>query len=189
VSVELRRARADDAGFLLELITGEETRPFLGGRAGETLEDVLVEIRRSEREPLEHGWFVVELDGERAGCVGFHRTNDPNRIAEAGRSVIHPSYRGRRIGDEVARLFQRHLLVELDFHRIELQIYGFNERAIAHAERSGFVREGLKRKAYFRHGAWQDAVVFSLLQEDLDQEREIASSSSSGLKPNGPSAA
>jgi len=91
--------------------------------------------------------------------------------------------------DEVARLFQRHVLVELDFHRIELQIYGFNERAIAHAERSGFVREGLKRKAYFRHGAWQDAVVFSLLREDLDQEREIAPSSSSGLKPNGPSAA
>ena len=189
MSIELRRARPDDAGFLLELITDEETRPFLGGRAGETLEDVLAEIERSEREPLEHGWFIVELDGERAGCVGFHRTNERNRIAEAGRFVIHPSYRGRRIGDEVARLFQRHLLVELDFHRIELQIYGFNERAIAHAERSGFVREGLKRKAYFRHGAWQDAVVFSLLREDLDQEREIAPSSSSGLKPNGPSAA
>jgi RimJ/RimL family protein N-acetyltransferase len=187
VSIELRRARPADAGFLLELIMDEETRPFLGGRAGETLEDVLAEIERSEREPLEHGWFVVELDGEHAGCVGFHRTNERNRIAEAGRFVIHPRYRGRRIGDEVARLFQRHLLVELDFHRIELQIYGFNERAIAHAERSGFVREGVKRQAYFRHGEWQDAVVFSLLREDLDQEREIAPSSSSGLKPNGPS--
>jgi RimJ/RimL family protein N-acetyltransferase len=168
MSVALRRARPDDAGFLLELITDEETRPFLGGRAGETLEEVLDEIERSEREPEASGWFVVEVDGTRAGCVGFHRTNERNRIVEAGRFVLHPDFRGRRIGEEAARLLQRHLLLDLGFHRMELQIYGFNERAIAHAERSGFVREGVKRKAYFKHGEWQDAVLFSLLREDLE---------------------
>ena len=77
------------------------------------------------------------------------------------------AFRGRRIGTEAARLFQRHLLVDLDFHRVELQIYGFNERAIAHAEQCGYVREGVKRKAYLKHGEWQDAVLFSLLQEEL----------------------
>jgi RimJ/RimL family protein N-acetyltransferase len=168
VSVELRRARPDDAEFLLELISGDETRPYLAGRAGETLDEVLAEIERSEREPEERGWFVVEVDGERAGCVGFHCTNERNGIVEAGRLAIHPRYRGRRIGDEVVRMFQRHLLVDLGFHRMELQIYGFNDRAIAHAERSGFVREGVKRKAYFRHGEWQDAVLFSLLREELE---------------------
>jgi diamine N-acetyltransferase len=168
VSVALRRARPDDAAFLLALITDEETRPFLGGHAGETLEEVLDEIERSEREPEASGWFVVEVDGIHAGCVGFHRTNQRNRIVEAGRFVIHPDFRSRGIGDEVARQLQRHLLVDLDFHRLELQIYGFNERAIAHAERSGFVREGIKRKAYFKHGEWQDAVLFSLLREELE---------------------
>jgi RimJ/RimL family protein N-acetyltransferase len=129
---------------------------------------VLAEIERSTLEPRERGWFLVEVDRERAGCVGFHRTNERNGIVEAGRFAIHPRYRGRKLGDDVARMFQRHLLVDLGFHRIELQIYGFNERAIAHAERSGFVREGVKRKAYFRHGEWQDAVLFSLLREDLE---------------------
>jgi RimJ/RimL family protein N-acetyltransferase len=170
VSVELRRARPDDGEFLLDLITDDETRPYLGGRAGETLGEVLAEIERAEREPEDRGWFVVEVDGERAGCVGFHRTSERNGIVEAGRLAIHPRYRGRRIGDEVARMFQHHLLVDLGFHRIELQIYGFNERAIAHAERAGFVREGVKRKAYFRHGDWQDAVLFALLREDLKDE-------------------
>ena len=64
-------------------------------------------------------------------------------------------------------LFQRHLLVDLDMHRVELQIYGFNERAIAGAERTGYVREGVKRRAYLRNGEWQDAVLFALLREDL----------------------
>jgi RimJ/RimL family protein N-acetyltransferase len=170
VSVELRRARAGDAGFLLELVTEEETRPFLGGRAGETREDVLAEIDRSERDADAFGWFVIEVDREPAGCVAFHRVNERNRIAEAGRFAIHPSFRGRRIGIDAARLFQRHLIVDLGFHRIELQIYGFNERALAHAERCGYVREGVKRRAYLKGGEWQDAVLFSLLQEELADE-------------------
>ena len=91
---------------------------------------------------------MIVVGGERVGSLGFRRVNERNRIAEAGRFAVHPSYRGRGIGDEAARLFQRHLLVDLDFHRIELQIYGFNERAIAQAERTGYVREGVKRKAY-----------------------------------------
>ena len=170
MTIELRRARLDDAEFLRELITDEETRPFLSGRAGETLEDVVAEIERSRREPDAFGWFVIEVDGDSAGCVVFHRVNERNRIAEAGRFAIHPSFRGRGIGIDAARMFQRHLFVDLGFHRIELQIYGFNERALAHAERCGYVREGVKRRAYLRGGEWQDAVLFSLLQEELPDE-------------------
>ena len=85
-----------------------------------------------------------------------------------GRLAIHPRFRGRRLGDEAARIFQRHLLRDLDFHRLELQIYGFNARAIAHAERAGFAREGVKSQAYLRGGEWQDAVLFSLLHEELE---------------------
>jgi len=48
-----------------------------------------------------------------------------------------------------------------------LEIYGFNDRAIRHAERVGFVREGVKRKAYRRHGGWHDGVMFGLVREDL----------------------
>ena len=165
----LRRARREDADFLLALITDESVRPYLSGRAPATLDEVLADIELSEREPELHGRFVIEVDGEPAGSVGFRVTNERHRIAELGRFAVHPRFRGRRLGDEAARLVQRHLLYELGFHRIELQIYGFNERAIAHAERAGFVREGTKRKAYLRGEEWQDAALLSLLREDLDE--------------------
>src|SRR5207237_1165334 len=158
----LRRARRDDADFLLELVTGEETQPFLGGRLA-TREEVLADIGRSEAAPDAFGWFVFELDGDRVGSAAFALTNKRNRIVEGRRFAIHPAARGRGIGVDAARAFQRHLLGDLGFHRLELQIYGFNERAIAHAERSGYVREGVKRKAYMKDGEWQDAVLFALL--------------------------
>jgi hypothetical protein len=56
-------------------------------------------------------------------------------------------------------------LVELLTHE---DTPGFNERAIRHSERAGFIREGVERKAYLRHGEWQDAVLFALVREDLD---------------------
>jgi RimJ/RimL family protein N-acetyltransferase len=100
--------------------------------------------------------------------MGFDLENMRNRIANLGGLAVHPDYRGHKLADEAARVFQRHLLVELEFHRLQLEIYGFNERAIEHAERSGFDREGDKRKAYWRHGEWVDGVQFGLLREELE---------------------
>jgi RimJ/RimL family protein N-acetyltransferase len=168
VDVTIRRARADDVDFLLELITDEETRPFLGLPGEVTRDGLLEEIERSEREPRSFGRFLIEAGGERAGSVGFRLVNERSRIAEAGRFAVHPRFRGRGIGDEAVRQFQRHLLVDLDLHRVELQIYGFNERAIAQAERTGYVREGVKRKAYLKDGEWQDAVLFGLLRDEFE---------------------
>lgn len=166
-AVSLRRARPEDVDFVLRLVQDEETAPFLGRAAGETREELLEQIERSQREPEALGRFVVEVDGEPAGIVGYHVVNERNGIVEAGRFALEPRFRGRGLGDEAARQLQRHLLLDLGFHRVELQIYGFNERALAHAERVGYVREGVKRKAYRRHGEWQDAVLFGLVREHL----------------------
>ena len=110
----------------------------------------------------------------RAGLMGFQVANARSRIANLGSLAVHPRFRGRRLADEAARLFQRHLLFDLGYHRLQLEIYGFNERAQAHAERAGFVREGVRRKAYDRHGEWVDGVIYGLVREDLRAEPDSA---------------
>lgn len=165
--ITLRRATPDDVGFLVELFNDEDTEPFLGGHPRDA-EAIRAEVERSQREPQKVGRMIIEVDGERAGTLGFDELSEANRIAHLGGLAVHPDFRGRRIADDAARLFQRYLIVELGFHRLELACYGFNERAIRHAERVGYVREGVKRRAYLRHGEWQDAVQFALLADDLD---------------------
>lgn len=167
MSVSIRRARRDDVDFLVELVTHEDVEPFLAAVRPKTRDGVLAEIERSEREPDAFGLFVVEVDGVRAGTMHFERTNRRSRIADLGGLAVHPDFRGRRVGDEAARLFQRHVLEELGFHRLQLEIYGFNERAMRHAERAGFVREGVRRKAYWRNDEWVDGVLYGLVLEDL----------------------
>jgi RimJ/RimL family protein N-acetyltransferase len=133
-------------------------------------DDLLAEIERSEGEPEAFGLFVVEVDGERAGTMRFERTNMRSRIAGLGGLAIHPDFRGARVSDTAARLFQRHLFDEIGFHRLQMEIYGFNERAMRHAERAGFIREGVRRKAYWRNEEWVDGVLYGLVLEDLADE-------------------
>ena len=168
MTVSLRRATVNDVDFLVALVVDDETRPFLGNRVADTHEQALADVERSQREPDAYGWFVIQVDGERAGCVAFERTSEQHRIVHTGRFAVDPRFRGRRIGVAAAKAFQRHLLHELGFHRIELQVYGFNERAVAHAELSGYRREGVKRRAYLKDGEWVDAVMFALTAEELE---------------------
>jgi len=166
--ISIRRARPDDLEFLFELVNHEDVQPYLGGRAPRDREALAGEIERSADDPTAYGRLVIELDGRRAGVMGFEAANHRSRIARLERLAVHPDFRGRRVADEAAQLLQRHLVVDLGYHRLELEIYGFNERAQRHAERAGFALEGVKRSAYWRHGEWMDGVLYALIREDLD---------------------
>jgi RimJ/RimL family protein N-acetyltransferase len=168
VTVSIRRARDDDADFLVELVTHEEVEPFLAAVRAKGREEILDEIGRSDAEPQAFGLFVIEVDGTRAGTMRFERANARSRIAELGGLAVHPDFRGAKVADDAARMFQRHLFADLGFHRVQMEIYGFNERAIAHAERAGFRREGVRRKAYWRNDAWVDGILYGLLADEQD---------------------
>jgi RimJ/RimL family protein N-acetyltransferase len=167
VTVSIRPATAEDADFLVELWSHDEVRPFLA--AGGSYDRAGVEEKLAQ-DPESGGVMVVEVEGERAGAMAWGVSNRRSAIVHVGGLAVHPDFRGRRLADEAARLFQRHLLLERGFHRIELEVYGFNERAQRHAERSGFVKEGVKRKAYRRGDGWVDGVLYAVVAEDLDDE-------------------
>ena len=173
MSVSIRRARDDDVDFLVELVTHEDVEPFLAASRAKGREDLLGEVARSEQEPEAFGLFVVEIDGEKAGTMHFERTNTRSRIASLGGLAIHPDFRGGRVADTAAGLFRDHLFGDLGFHRLQMEIYGFNERAMAHAERAGFTREGVRRKAYWRHGEWVDGVLYGLVVEDIADDQPV----------------
>ena len=169
MSVTIRRARPDDLDFLVELVTHDDVEPFLAAIRAKDRDSISAEIARSEGDPQAFGIFLIEVDGERAGTMRFERANTRSRIADLGGLAVHPRFRGSKVSDTAARLFQCHLIHDLGFHRLQLEIYGFNERAMRHAERAGFAREGVRRKAYWRNDEWVDGVLYGLVVEDVDE--------------------
>jgi len=167
MTISIRRATSDDVHFLVELVTHEDVEPFLAAVGSKERGEIAADVDRSEREPDEFGVFVIEVDGARAGTMRFELANRRSRIASLGGLAVHPDFRGGKVADQAARMFQRYLFDELGLHRLQIEIYGFNERAMAHAERAGFVREGVRRKAYWRSEQWVDGVLYGLVAEDL----------------------
>jgi RimJ/RimL family protein N-acetyltransferase len=164
----LRRARAADVPFLRDLAAHEDVEPFMAAVSARDDEALLEEVRRAEAEPEHYGRFVLEVDGLHAGALAFEVRNRRSRIAHVYGLMLHPDFRGRGLADAAARALARHLVYDLGYHRLELECYGFNERALRHAERAGWVREGVRRQAYRRHGKWVDGVLFGLVREDLE---------------------
>ena len=162
MSVSIRPAEPGDVDFLVELYGDEDVRPFLAAGRPYDRDWIVANL---------DGLMITELDGARAGAMAWELTSERNGIVHVGGLAVHPDFRGRRLADDAARLFQRHLIHERGFHRIELEVYGFNERAQRHAERSGFVREGVKRQAYRRGDGWVDSVLYGLVAEDLETPR------------------
>lgn len=166
MTVSIRRARVDDAAFLVSLTTQDDVDPFLAAGRDRSPEAMAADIARSESTPDEFGIFVIEAAGESVGTMRFELANRRSRIADLSQLAVHPAARGRGVADEAARLFQRHLIDDLGFHRLQLEVYAFNERALAHVERVGYTREGIRRKAYRSEDGWIDGIMFGLVAED-----------------------
>ena len=166
--VTVRRAIPEDVPFLVGLVTHEEVAPFLASVSATTEEEIASEVARSLAEPEDYGVMLFAVEGERAGTATWERVTRRSQIASVGAFALDPAFRGRGLGDEAARVLQRHLIRELGLHRLQMEIYAFNARALRHAERAGWVREGVRRKAYRRDDEWVDGILFGLVAEDLE---------------------
>ena len=104
MSVSIRRARLDDVDFLHVLTSHEDVDPFLAARRDRSREALVSDVERSNSEPEQFGRFVIEVDGEPAGTVTFEQVNERSAIAELRNLALEPSFRGRGIAVEAARL-------------------------------------------------------------------------------------
>ena len=162
----MRPATGADVPFLVALFGHGDVAPYLAASRASTEDEVAAEVARSEREPASFGLVVFEVEGDRIGTAAWEQVNRRSRIASVGGFVIDPEHRGRGLSVGAARALQDHLFA-LGFHRLQMEVYGFNERALRHAERSGWIREGVRRKAYWRNDTWVDGVLFGLVEEDV----------------------
>jgi RimJ/RimL family protein N-acetyltransferase len=143
------------------------------------------DVRRhlSRRFPLnrvqEEGWLrgldpqrdvvlvLVLRESQRAiGCAGLHGLGGPDRQAELGIAIGEPDAWGQGYGREAIELLLGYGFDELGLHRVHLNVWATNARAIACYERLGFVREGLRREVHWQDGAWIDGVLMSLLDRE-----------------------
>ena len=56
---------------------------------------------------------------------------------------------------------------ELNLHRLYLEVFDFNEKAVHMYESLGFVTEGRRRETYFTQNAFHDVIQMSMLDHEF----------------------
>jgi aminoglycoside 6'-N-acetyltransferase len=110
--------------------------------------------------------LIIEDAGAFAGGVRWTYTNRRSRIAEIRTLMLDPAVHGRGLATTTVLDLVERLIAQHDMHRIEAEVLGFNTAAQNVFDRAGFVREGVRRRAYDREGEWQDGVRFALLADE-----------------------
>ena len=104
--------------------------------------------------------------GEVVGAVRWVLVNRRSRIADIHTLMLAPAARGRGVATAAIRELAEHLFRDRWLHRLEAEVYGFNHSGQRVFERAGFVREGVRRRAYDREDGWQDGVRYGLLSDE-----------------------
>lgn len=91
----------------------------------------------------------------------------PNRSASL-RIALVAGAQNRGVGTEAVRLVLAHAFGPLRLHRVSLDVYAFNERAIHVYEKVGFRHEGRLRDALWWDGTPHDALLMAALATEWD---------------------
>lgn len=115
----------------------------------------------------EYSFHVSDISSGRfLGGVSLNRIDSLYRAANLG-YWIRTSAAGHGVATRAARLVARFGFEELNLIRIEIVAAAGNLASRRVAEKVGAVREGVKRKGLLVHAVEHDAVLTSLIAEDL----------------------
>ena len=119
-----------------------------------------------------HASFGVETLAERrliGGC-GLEDTSPENRSGVLGIAIGDKTCWDGGYGTDTMRTLCRFGFQMMNLHRIELEVYAENARAIHVYEKLGFRLEATRRQAIYNRGAYRDVHVMGLLENELPDE-------------------
>jgi ribosomal-protein-serine acetyltransferase len=169
----IRPYREEDAGALYEAV--RESLPEVSRWLPWCHENYSIEESReftSSRAVAAQGdeWYsfaVFEREGGRfLGGVGINFINRVHQMANLG-YWVRTSAAGRGVATSATRAVARFGFEQLGLQRIEIVAAVRNLPSQRVAEKAGGVREGVLRKRLLIRGEPHDAVLFSLIAEDL----------------------
>jgi len=168
--VRLREYRKEDVEKALHYMNDSETKRFLspGIPYLYTLEDERKWFENLSAAKDIYNFAIETLADEKyiGGC-GLNSIDWKNSVAAVGIFIGDKEYWGKGYGTDVMKVLIKFIFEQVNIHKIKLNVYSFNERAIKCYEKCGFKVEGVLRQEIFRDGRYYDEIIMGLLKEEF----------------------
>ena len=167
--IYLSPRNSEDIEKFTEWLNDFETTDYIG-RSSEliTLDDEkkFLETTKEDKKVF----VIVDFkDDNMIGTVGLHEINNIKRTATLGIFIGDKNYREKGYGTEAIRLILDYGFNYLNLNNIKLDLFEFNERALACYKKCGFREYGRRRKSNFVNGKYYDTIEMDILLEEFKE--------------------
>jgi RimJ/RimL family protein N-acetyltransferase len=165
--VILRKAKLSDAERFVKWVNDDEVNRFMSVRKIGLKEERKYIQDRIDGKTKNNFHFCIETkEGLHIGATGLEKINKRNKSATFGIVIGDKNYWSKGYGTESAKLILDFGFKKLKLHRIQLDVYSYNPRAIKLYKKLGFKKEGIKREHNFYKGKFYDTILMSVLSRE-----------------------
>jgi RimJ/RimL family protein N-acetyltransferase len=158
---------ASDSEYM-RLQSSWPTRLWSQKQAKEALRDWM------EHEKPDTLEFMIRTlaEGRLIGSIGLDGIRWQHGDTFVGIGIGERDYWGKGYGTDAMRIILRYAFVELNLHRVSLDVFEYNPRAIRSYEKVGFTIEGRQRQVLNRDGRRWDMIYMGILRQEWEKLNE-----------------
>jgi RimJ/RimL family protein N-acetyltransferase len=110
--------------------------------------------------------IVTQAENKTIGEIEIGTINAASGNAWLGIGIGERAFWGKKYGREAVELAMEFAFSVLNLHRLSLNVYVYNVRAIKLYEKLGFRVEGIERKMLLRDGQRWDVIYMGILKDE-----------------------
>jgi RimJ/RimL family protein N-acetyltransferase len=172
--VNLRAPEMSDLERSSTWVNDREVTRFLAFRYQMSLaaEEAWLRDLASKPTSYERVFLAIETkDGAHIGNTNLFEIRPEDRKAKLGIMLGEKPYWSKGYGSDTLMTLLRFAFEEMNLNRVELDVFDFNERAIASYRKCGFIEEGRRRQALYKGGEYHDVLVMGVLRAEFGSGR------------------
>lgn len=112
-------------------------------------------------------YVITDLEGHLVGLTGIGNIDMKNGCAKGLGIRISPNVQSKGLATDAYMTMFNYAFNQLRLHRIETSAFDDNQASLKFQEKLGCVREGVKREAIFKNGAYKNIVTMGCLKSDF----------------------
>ncbi|PNQ87443.1 GNAT family N-acetyltransferase [Paenibacillus polymyxa] len=165
--VYLRPINVEDTELYYNTLFHQEVRRLTGTQRSFTKEQIARYIEAKGQDSSSLLLLIALQEDDRViGDIALQDMDSLNRSANIRIAINEQGNQGKGYGTEALVLMLGYGFGICNLHRIELNVFDFNEQAIRCYEKVGFQCEGVQRDALYYNHQYHDSILMSMLQHE-----------------------
>lgn len=165
--IYLRPIGLEDTELYFRMLYNQETRRLTGTQKHFSQEQITRYIEGKSQDSSSVLLLIALCDTDKViGDIALQNIDSYNRNCNLRIAIDQQSFQGKGYGSEAILLMLEYGFGVLNMHRIELNVFAYNERAAHVYKKLGFQQEGVQRDALYYNHAYHDSILMAMLAEE-----------------------